>query len=83
MIMPNQWTPERRAAQSERIKALKPWLKSTGPQSITGKKKSSRNALKHGRHSAEHKRARKAMKLHREFMRQIVVVLRDAENKLL
>lgn len=41
------WTPERRARQSERIRRVKPWEKSTGPRTPDGKFISSQNALKH------------------------------------
>lgn len=42
------WTPERRAAQAELIRRLKPWEKSTGPRTAKGKAKASRNSRKHG-----------------------------------
>lgn len=38
------WTPERRAKQAENIHRWKPWQKSTGPRSLEGKARSSRNA---------------------------------------
>ena len=31
------WTPERRARQAELIRQTKPWEKSTGPKTQTGK----------------------------------------------
>lgn len=40
------WTPERRAAQAERIRQTKPWAASTGPRTAEGKASSSRNAYK-------------------------------------
>lgn len=40
------WTPERRAAQAERIRQTKPWTASTGPRTAEGKASSSRNAYK-------------------------------------
>jgi hypothetical protein len=49
----NVWTPERRAAQAERLRLRQPWKKSTGPASAAGKAKASRNALQHGWYSAE------------------------------
>ncbi len=52
-IKPRQWTPEQRARQAQRIREYKPWIKSTGPKTIEGKKKSSRNAYKHGCYGAE------------------------------
>ena len=47
------WTPERRAAQSARMKEQKPWLKTTGPKTEAGKAAVRLNALKHGLYSAE------------------------------
>lgn len=38
------WTPERRAKQAENIRRWKPWKKSTGPRTLEGKARSSRNA---------------------------------------
>jgi hypothetical protein len=45
------WTPERRAVQSARIRAAKPWLRSTGPRSFSGKRRCRMNGLKHGHRS--------------------------------
>lgn len=42
--MATTWTPERRARQAELIRQWKPWAKSTGPRSIDGKARVSRNA---------------------------------------
>jgi len=42
------WPPERRAAQSKRMKAMKIWKKSTGPKTAKGKAICARNAVKHG-----------------------------------
>jgi hypothetical protein len=47
------WTEEQKAAQSARLRALKPWLKSTGPKTVSGKKIVSMNAYKHGARSKE------------------------------
>ena len=47
------WTPERRAAHRKMLQDKKPWLKSTGPKTLVGKKRVSMNAQKHGLHSAE------------------------------
>jgi hypothetical protein len=46
--MSKGWTDERRKRQAERIRAQKPWEKSTGPRSEAGKARSSLNAYKHG-----------------------------------
>ena len=66
--MPRQWTPEQRAAQAARIRANKPWEKSTGPVTKTGKKRSSQNALKHGHDRTFVRNARKALRLQRQFL---------------
>ena len=44
----NGWTAERRARQAELLRRLRPWLKSTGPKSESGKANSKMNAEKHG-----------------------------------
>jgi hypothetical protein len=38
------WTPEQRQRQREAIQRWKPWSKSTGPRSPSGKAAASRNA---------------------------------------
>lgn len=75
----SSWTPERRAAQAERARSQKPWTKSTGPRTKAGKKRVSKNAIKHGESRALLVTAQKALKLHRDFMRVIVPVLVDKE----
>lgn len=42
------WTTERRLRQSELIRTVRPWEKSTGPRSTEGKARSSRNAFEGG-----------------------------------
>jgi hypothetical protein len=42
--MTNRWTPERRAKMAEMVRQWKPWKKSTGPVTMKGKRKSSKNA---------------------------------------
>ncbi len=74
--MPRTWTPEQRDAAAERIRASKPWEKSTGPRTRKGKKKSSQNALKHGMKRAETLRALKLFKVHREFLRLSQALIR-------
>jgi hypothetical protein len=46
--MANGWTPERRARQSELIRRWRPWERSTGPRTATGKASVARNAYKGG-----------------------------------
>jgi hypothetical protein len=42
--MKTQWTPERRAQQAQAIQTWQPWKQATGPRTIEGKAKASRNA---------------------------------------
>ncbi len=51
--MARRWTSEQRAAQAEAIKRWKPWEKSTGPATETGKATASQNAVKHGMRGKE------------------------------
>lgn len=46
--MASSWTPERKARQAALIRAWKPWQKATGPRTLDGKAKASRNAYKGG-----------------------------------
>lgn len=73
--MPRIWTDEQRAAAAERIRASKPWEKSTGPRTSRGKKKSSQNAVKHGNDTNLIRTAHKALTLQSEFLRLINSVL--------
>ena len=54
------WSTARRAKHAAAIRRWKPWEKSTGPRSATGKAKSAQNAFKHGRHSLERRLASRA-----------------------
>ncbi len=74
--MPRTWTPEQRAAAAERIRASKPWEKSTGPRTTAGKKRSSRNAVKHGNRTAIMRDAHKALTLQSEFLRLISAAMK-------
>tara|TARA_A100001037_G_scaffold306864_1_gene357668 strand:- start:9011 stop:9223 length:213 start_codon:yes stop_codon:yes gene_type:complete len=42
------WSDERRRRQAEMIRRWKPWERSTGPRTCSGKKRSSKNAYKGG-----------------------------------
>ena len=46
--MSNGWTPERRARQAELIRRWRPWERSTGPKSQSGKAVVATNAFKGG-----------------------------------
>jgi hypothetical protein len=56
------WTPEQRAEQSRKMRERKIWLASTGPKTLAGKQKSSRNAYKHGGRCGKHKNLRILLK---------------------
>ena len=59
--MANGWPPERRKKQSEMMKQLQPWIKSTGPRTPEGKKRASQNAYKHGGRCASVRELHKLM----------------------
>jgi hypothetical protein len=44
----NRWTPERRAHHAALIRTWRPWEKSTGPRTNTGKAIAAQNAWKGG-----------------------------------
>ena len=46
--MANGWTERRRARQAALIRNWRPWEKSTGPRTVSGKARVSRNADKGG-----------------------------------
>lgn len=41
--MARKWTDEQKAKQAEKIKAWKPWRRSTGPRTDAGKQKAAKN----------------------------------------
>ena len=47
--------------QADRIRQWKPWQKSTGPRSASGKEKSKMNAMKGGEHDASMRKLRKVL----------------------
>jgi len=65
--MANGWTPERRAQQARLIHNWRPWEKSTGPKTETGKARVSKNAYKGGT---------------RRMLRALRRVLREQRNAL-
>ena len=67
--MPRKWTKEQREAQAERCRHHKPWTKSTGPKTATGKARSNCNAYKHGCYTDRYQNL-KQMFFHARQMRQ-------------
>ena len=61
--MATRWTPEARQQQAQAIQAWKPWEHASGPRTIEGKAKASRNAYKGG---------------NRALLRALAATLRDA-----
>jgi hypothetical protein len=80
--MPRQWTEDQRRAQSEKIRAQKPWTRSTGPRTVEGKTKSAQNSFKTGYSTAERRRELYAvcayLRAQRRFMRKIRAEVRLA-----
>jgi hypothetical protein len=66
------WSAQRRAAQRAAIYRWRPWEKSTGPKTSTGKAAVGRNALKSGQHTkaavAERKSVRGLLKAIRAML---------------
>jgi hypothetical protein len=69
--MANGWTLERRAKQSAAIRQWRPCENSTGPRTVDGKRRVSRNAYRGG-HRAEF----------RKMMRQVRELLREQDDCL-
>lgn len=64
-----QWTPEQRRRQSEAIRRWKPWQQATGPRTTEGKRRSAKNALKHGCRSRVVRSLRRLERDHRGISR--------------
>ncbi len=65
------WNDNQRRAQGAIAKARKPWLVSTGPKTVEGKKNSSRNALKHGMQSLRVRKFRKLLVLQNQLLQKL------------
>ncbi len=68
--MVNGWTLERRQRQAELIRSWRPWASSTGPRSLEGKERVSRNAWKGG-HRAELRELSKMVNEHVRLSREL------------
>ena len=77
--MCNGWTPERRARQAEKIRAWRPWERSTGPRTAEGKVISSRNGDKGSPWKAE----RDNVRVLKETMTELLREQRDLLRRLL
>ncbi len=64
-----RWTDEARVLQAEKIRQLKPWLKTTGPKTEEGKENSSRNAMKHGMRSELAKELRQTLRQQAQILK--------------
>ena len=72
--MANGWTSERRARQAQLIRTWRPWERSTGPRTATGKATSARNGLKGGLEAEVRsclKESRALLKEHREALKKV------------
>lgn len=73
------WPPERRKAQSARMKAAKIWIKSTGPKTPEGKAICAQNARKHGFHDAGYRALREAMRHYAKFLKLVRAIFKEAK----
>ncbi len=69
--MPNPWTEDRKLKARERIRLHKPWLKSTGPRTAEGKKRSAMNSRKRGYYSQEARDIRRTLRSGARYLRQV------------
>ena len=70
------WPPKRRTAYAARIPKTKIWCLSTGPRSVDGKIRSSRNAITHGAYTAQWKLVRAVLLAQRQFLKMLEQILK-------
>lgn len=63
------WTAERRQKHAEAIRRWKPWAKSTGPRTASGKARAAQNAYKHGGRAAHSRLMNEALAAQRTCLR--------------
>lgn len=63
-----QWTEEARAKQRALMRRLKPWTKSTGPKTASGKARAARNSYKTGLYAKPAKKIRRHLRDARHFV---------------
>lgn len=66
------WPPSRRKKQAAHIRRTQPWLKTTGPKTIEGKARSSRNAYKHGFRTPAYDGLRRLLRWQRHAVRAVL-----------
>ena len=75
------WPPERRKAQSARMKAAKIWMKSTGPKTPEGKAICAQNARKRGFHDAGYRALREAMRYYTKFLKLVRAIFKEVRKR--
>lgn len=65
------WSAERRAKHAAAIRKWKPWAKSTGPRTKSGKAASARNAFKHGGRAAPVRALTRALCAQRRYLHMV------------
>ncbi|GEM_PF-870571 len=76
------WPPKRRREQAERIRRQKPWLRATGPRTVAGKARVSRNAYKHGFRSPAYKEICRLMRWQRDYVKAVMALVTLKEKEL-
>ena len=62
------WSPTRRANHAAAIQRWKPWAKSTGPRTESGKARAAQNAHKHGRYCRQLRLVNEALRAQRRYL---------------
>lgn len=72
-----RWTEDARRKQADIQKTRKSWLHSTGPKTEAGKKRASRNSLKHGMESEQAKRFKRLLRRDVQHLKRGKALWRD------
>ena len=73
----NGWTDERRQHQAALIRHWQPWRRSTGPRTVAGKARASRNAFKNSLWEELRRIASFLAEMKREERRLLAMVYRE------